>query len=56
MILQKKYFDFETGKYLEDYEKTLAQDLPSLYYVEDTWENFDKISIVIEKHFAMFQN
>lgn len=52
----KKYFDFETGKYLEDYEKTLAQDLPSLYYVEDTWENFDKISIVIEKHFAMFQN
>ncbi len=38
--------------YILDYEKTLAVNLQSTYYVEDTWENYDKISLVIDKRFA----
>ncbi|WP_430390455.1 hypothetical protein [Dyella sp. 20L07] len=39
------YFDFSDGLYLADYELALAEGLPdiqdALYYVADTWENFD---------------
>jgi len=45
------YFDFETGKYLSDYEKTLAIGLPTLFHVQDTWENYEKIKKVIDKRF-----
>lgn len=43
-------------KYLEDYRKTLVGDLPSDYSVEDTWENFDRLSEVIELRWAEFQS
>lgn len=29
------------GVYRKDYEKTLAKELPSIYHVQDTWENYD---------------
>ena len=45
----KYYFD---GHYLTDYENTIGKDLPSLYHVEDTWENFDKLKERIDKRFA----
>ncbi len=37
--------------YYEDYEKTLGTDLPNLYYVENSWENYDKIAPVLDKRF-----
>ncbi len=37
------YFDFENGKYLDDYEELLVQNLPSMYHVKDTWKNYDTI-------------
>jgi len=43
------YFDFEKGKYLTDYEATLGAGLPELYYVKDTWENFDLLKPVLDK-------
>jgi hypothetical protein len=46
------YFDLETGEYLGDYEKTLAANLPSLYYVADTWENYMKLKQVLDKRFS----
>lgn len=45
------YFDFERGAYLADYEQTLGASLPSLYHVEDTWENYDKIDLVIDRRY-----
>jgi len=45
------YFDFEKGKYLADYEATLGSDVPDLYHVEDTWENFDKLKPVLDRRF-----
>ena len=46
------YFDFQTGKYLADYEKTIGTDLPQLYYVKDTWENFDSLKLVLDNRLA----
>jgi hypothetical protein len=43
------YFDFESGKYLADYEATVGVGLPDLYYVEDTWENFDLLKPVLDE-------
>ena len=45
------YFDFDSGKYISDYEKTLANKLPTLFHVQDTWENYEKIKKVIDKRF-----
>jgi len=45
------YFDFDSGQYLTDYETTLASELPTLFHVQDTWENYDKIKKVIDKRF-----
>lgn len=35
--------------YLADYEKALAGELPSLYHVEDAWQNYDKIAPIISR-------
>jgi hypothetical protein len=45
------YYDIECGRYLADYEDTLCQDLPSLYHVKDTWENYHRIKAVIDTRF-----
>lgn len=46
------YFDFETGKYLTDYGDKLGRDLPELYYVADTWDNFDLLKPIIDQRYA----
>lgn len=45
------YFEFENGKYLIDYGETLATELPSMYHVADTWENYEKLKVVLDKRF-----
>ena len=51
----KYYFDFAKGKYIKDYIKTLAKNLPNEYYVKESWENYDKIAKVIEKRYHDFK-
>ena len=49
----KVYFDFSNGQYLTDYEDAVAaSELPSLYHVADTWENFDRLKPVLDRRFA----
>lgn len=48
----REYLDFETGDYLHDYEQTLGGDLPSLYHVADTWENYGKLQRVLDQRLA----
>jgi quinol monooxygenase YgiN len=50
----KLYYDVTAEQgclYFDDYERTLVGDLPSLYYVEDTWQNYDRIAEVISQRF-----
>jgi hypothetical protein len=40
-----------SGKYKKDYEKTLAANLPSIYHVEDNWENYEKMAKKITQRY-----
>jgi hypothetical protein len=46
------YYDPQKGSYLADYEAVLGKDLPTLYHVADTWENFDRIAPVLDNRFV----
>jgi len=48
------YFDFEKGKYINDYTETLDPDnnLPSLFHIADSWNNYDKMKPIINKRLA----
>jgi hypothetical protein len=45
------YFDFETGPYLREYKALLGSKLPSLYYVQDTWDNYEKLKQHLDERF-----
>ena len=44
----REYFDFDSGRYLQDYQRVLASSKPSLYHVPDTWEEFDRLRPVLD--------
>lgn len=46
------YFDLQKGAYIDDYHVTLSKDLPSVYHTEDSWENYDKLSRVIDQRYS----
>jgi hypothetical protein len=48
----QSYFDFKHGEYLKDYEGLLGKEVPTLYHVSDTWENFDRLSPILDRRFA----
>lgn len=49
------YFDFQTGKFLEDYEETVGGDLPSIFHVEYTEENYQRLKHVFDARFAQWK-
>jgi hypothetical protein len=51
------YFDFEQGTYLNDYAKTLDPNdkLQTLYHIADTWENYDKLKLIIDTRFNQWK-
>ena len=46
------YFDLDAGQYLEDYQAVLADELDSLYAVEDSWTNFDLLAMRLDERLA----
>jgi len=46
----------QRGAYFADYKKVLAEQLPSFWHVEDTWENYDKIAPVITRRYEQWKN
>jgi hypothetical protein len=46
------YFDFAKGGYLADYEAVLGDEDRDLYYVADTWDNFDRLKPALDKRYA----
>ena len=51
----ESYFNFETGRYLADFGATFGGRLPELYYVKDSWENFDLLKPVLDDRFAKWK-
>ena len=41
----------QSVSYLDDYESTLGEKGKSLYYIADTWQNYDRLAPVIQKRF-----
>jgi len=51
----KAYFDFEVGQYLKDYEDVLCKDLPTMYHVADSWENYERLKPVLDGRLAAWR-
>jgi hypothetical protein len=52
----KAYYERDDAQgFIADYEATLGDDLPSLYHVADTWENFDRMAAVIDRRYAAWK-
>ena len=47
---------YYSDDYMTDYEATLARNLASIYHVENSWENYDKIAPVISRRFNNWKN
>jgi len=45
------YFNFDSGQYLNDYETTFLHSIPTIYHVNDTWDNYQKIKNILDKRF-----
>lgn len=45
------YYYYGGGLFKKDYFKLLAQELPSIYHVKDSWENYDLISKKITERY-----
>jgi hypothetical protein len=50
------YFDLQRGSYLNEYSSLFGEAVPSLYHVEDTWENYAKVSALLSKRFTDWKN
>lgn len=46
---------YESNGYANDYDRVLCGDLPSLYHVENTWKNFDKLAPVLDERLAAWR-
>jgi len=44
------------GAYLDDYSATLEAENGSIYQVEDTWQNFDRLAPVIEGRYKEWKD
>jgi hypothetical protein len=50
-----KYFDFDRGTYLADYEDVFNVSGDQIFTVKDTWENYDKIKPRIDAAYAKWR-
>ena len=46
---------YGSNAFANDYDRVLGGDLPSLYHVADTRENFDKLVPVLDERFAAWR-
>ncbi len=50
------YYYYGGGLYRKDYELTVCQNLPSIYHVKDTWENYDLMNAQITKRYKEWKD
>ncbi len=52
------YYNCAEGQdspYFEDYEATIAKDLPSIYHAKDSWENYETIRKKIDERYESWK-
>lgn len=47
---------YESNDYLNDYDRVLGGGLDSLYRVNDTWENYDRIALILDERLAAWRS
>lgn len=47
---------YESNQFNSDYDNALGQDVPTLYHIADTWENYDRIAPVIDGRFKEWRD
>lgn len=52
LVFSDEYYE---GDYISDYEKALAANLPTVYHVQNTWENYDVIALIIDQKFKKWK-
>lgn len=55
-LFTSEYFDFQTGEYLNDYCTALGISIDRIYYATDSWDNFDRLKVTLDKRFADWAN
>jgi hypothetical protein len=54
------YYDSDAAQYLDDYADALSAGTPDgphgLYYIADTWANFDRLKPVLDRRFAEWRH
>lgn len=48
-------FYYSSGLYQHDYEEILGSGLPSIYHVNDTWSNYEKLTTRINEQYQEWQ-
>ncbi len=48
----EEYFEEEPSEYLEDYGELFGDDVDSLYEIEDSWANYDRLKPVLDQRLA----
>jgi hypothetical protein len=43
------------GRYISDYERAIGEGLPTIYHVEDSWENYDRLAPIIDERFGAWK-
>lgn len=49
------YFDFDKGHYIKDYEKTFDVSGEAFFTIKDTWENYDKLKLILDLEFEKWR-
>nr|WP_203907785.1 hypothetical protein [Rhizocola hellebori] len=45
------YVGWNAGQYFDDFRQLLARQLPTVWHVEDTWANYDRMKAQIEARY-----
>ena len=45
-------FYYTSGLYRQDYEDILGKDLPTIYHVDDTWPNYERLKMRINTRYT----
>ena len=40
---------YEKGDFHEDYSESLGNEFPTLYHIQDNWENYEQFKLIIDK-------
>ncbi len=52
----EEYYAPDDSPFGDDYFEILVGDLPSLYHVEDNWQNFDKLAPVFQQRLTHWRS